>query len=281
MNPARPRHCDWGRKSRGWPLFRLECWNGKAAASRLIQKSGYLETRLIAYLRGKAKVGHVLACWARSSEDGLFYWVMRVMASQLLLVRHAEIAPQYAGRYVGSTDVPAEPHGLQQVRRLARLVGSRKPGRCFCSPLLRARETAEVICESTGLRAEIDNDLREVDFGQWEGKTFDEIAAEDPETVDRWAAFSDDFAFPGGESIGGFLTRICRAAQRLAEDTTDVVLAVTHAGVIRGMICHFLGLHSRHYLLFDVRHATCTTIDLVGGKGVLRGLNEQCVPERM
>lgn len=155
----------------------------------------------------------------------------RGMASQLLLVRHANIAPQYAGRYVGSTDVPAEPHGLQQARELAKLVRSRRLGRCFCSPLVRARQTAEVICESTDLRTQVDDDLREVDFGQWEGKTFDEIAAEDPETVDRWADFSEDFAFPGGESVGGFLARIRRAARRLAEDSAGVVLAVTHAGV--------------------------------------------------
>ena len=202
------------------------------------------------------------------------------MACQLLLVRHAAIAPQYAGRYVGSTDVPAEPDGLQQAHELERLVRTRRPCRCFCSPLVRARHTAEVICEAMDLRVEVDEDLREVDFGRWEGKAFDEIAAEDPEAVDRWAEFSHDFAFPGGESVGGFLTRIHRAARRLAGDTAEVVLAVTHAGVIRGMICHLLGLPSRHYLLFNIRHATCTTLDLVEGKGVLSGLNEQCTSVR-
>ena len=168
---------------------------------------------------------------------------------------------------------------MEQARELAELVRSRRPGRCFCSPLVRARQTAEVICESTDLRTQVDDDLREVDFGQWEGKTFDEIAAEDPERVDRWADFSEDFAFPGGESVGGFLARIRRAARRLAEDSAGVVLAVTHAGVIRGMICYLLGLPSRHYLLFNVRHATCTTIDLADGKGVLSELNERCISE--
>ena len=203
------------------------------------------------------------------------------MAYQLLLVRHANIGPQYAGRYVGSTDVPAEPQGLQQARELAGLVQSRRPGRCFCSPLVRARQTAEAICESTSLRIEFDEDLCEVDFGEWEGKAFDEIAAEDPAMVDRWAEFSDDFTFPGGESVGGFLSRIHRAADRLAKDSADVVLVVTHAGVMRGMICHFLGLPSSNYLLFGVRHATCTTIELADGKGVLSGLNEQCISERV
>ena len=203
------------------------------------------------------------------------------MACQLLLVRHAAIAPQYAGRYVGSTDVPADARGLHQARTLASLVRFRKPDRCYCSPLVRARQTADVICETTDLQLQVDDDLREVDFGRWECKTFEEIAADAPEAVNRWAASSEEFTFPGGESVAGFLCRIHRAAHRLAEDCAEVVLAVTHAGVIRGMICHLLGLPPRDYLLFDIRHAACTTIALADGKGVLTGLNEQCISERV
>lgn len=202
------------------------------------------------------------------------------MACQLLLIRHADIAPRYAGRLVGSTNVPLEPHGFEQAETLAKLVRSKKPERCFSSPLLRSHQTAQVICQSTDLVIEVDEDLREIDFGQWEGETFGEIAAKTPEATNRWAEFPDDFAFPGGESIGSFLARIRRAADRLARDPARVILAVTHGGVVRAMVCHFLGLDPRNYLLFDVRHATCATIDLADGKGVLSGLNEQCVSER-
>jgi broad specificity phosphatase PhoE len=182
---------------------------------------------------------------------------------------------------VGSTEVPLEPQGLQQAKALGESVRSRRPERCFSSPFIRARQTAQVICQLAGLLVEVDKDLREVDFGQWEGKTFDEIAAENPEAVSHWADFSDDFAFPGGESVESFLTRIHQAADRLAADPADVVLAVTHGGVICGMLCHLLGLHARHYLAFNIQHATCTTVDLLGGRGILSGLNERCVSERI
>jgi alpha-ribazole phosphatase len=215
------------------------------------------------------------------SKDGLSCWMTRVMARQLLLVRHAGIAPRDTGRYVGSTEVPLEPQGLQQAKALGELVRSKRPERCFSSPLIRARQTAQVICQLAGLLVEVDKDLREVDFGQWEGKTFDEIAAENPEAVNHWADFSDDFTFPDGESVESFLTRIHQAADRLAADPADVVLAVTHGGVIRGMLCYLLGLHARHYLAFNIQHATCTTVDLLNGRGILSGLNEQCVSERI
>jgi alpha-ribazole phosphatase len=202
------------------------------------------------------------------------------MACQLLLIRHADIALRYAGRFVGSADVPLEPRGFEQAEMLARLVRSKRAERCFTSPLLRAHQTARVICQSADLPIEVDEDLREIDFGQWEGKTFGEIAAQNPEAANRWAEFPDDFAFPAGESMFSFLARIRRAADRLAREPSRIVLAVTHGGVIRAMICHFLGLHPRNYLLFDVGRATCTTIRLLDGKGVLSGLNEQRVPER-
>lgn len=202
------------------------------------------------------------------------------MAHQLLLVRHAAIGQEYTGRYVGHTDVVLDSYGRNQAGALVPLIRSRQPERCFCSPLIRARQTAETLCESEQLPVQVDNDLREIDFGRWENRTFAEIVAEDPELVDRWAEWHADFAFPDGESIDCFATRIRRVADRLAAEARGVILVVTHGGVIRGMLCHFLGLHPRDHLLFHVRHAACATVDLFDGKGVLSGLNERCLCER-
>ena len=115
----------------------------------------------------------------------------------------------------------------------------------------------------------LDTDLREIDFGQWETRTFAEAAVGDPSLVDRWAAFDPDFAFPGGESVGGFLHRIRAAADRLIHAEAPTVLAVTHGGVIRTMICHLLGLAPRRYLAFDVPYAAMAVIDVFDGKGAL------------
>jgi len=117
-----------------------------------------------------------------------------------------------------------------------------------------------------------DADLREIDFGQWENRTFAEASAGNPSLVDRWAAFAPDFAFPGGESLGGFLHRVQAVADRLIRAEARTVLAVTHGGVIRTMICHLLGLEPRQYVAFDVPYAAIVMIDLFDGKGVLAAL---------
>lgn len=195
------------------------------------------------------------------------------MTKRLLLARHAQADRQQVGRFLGSTDVPLSELGLRQATALAASLRLNQSVPLLVSPLRRAVETAE--CFDRELRVE--SDLREIDFGRWEGLSFDEIASADGEgEVERWRDFDLQFAFPGGESLGGFVTRIARAADRLASVASDTVIAVTHGGVIRAMICHLLGLEPRNYLLFDVKPASVTTIDLFDGRGVLAGLGCTC-----
>lgn len=195
------------------------------------------------------------------------------MARKLLLVRHAyaDGAPMHS--FLGQTDLPISSEGLSQARNLSKLVRAAKPQACYCSPLLRARQTTEALLEGLSLQVQIHNDLREIDFGRWECKTFEQVAAKNAREIEKWAAFDHRFTFPGGESLGGFLARVRRMAKHFCEDPAEVVLAVTHGGMIRSLICHFLGLRPRNYVLFNIAHASCVTIDLFEGKGVLSGLN--------
>ena len=198
------------------------------------------------------------------------------MAQYLLLARHGSVANAPVKRYYGSTDLPLDAAGKRQARALAELLRARRPARCFSSPLGRALETAQTVATHLSLNVETMPELREVDFGQWEGRTFAEIQKSDPENVARWAAFAPDFEFPGGESIHDFLERTARAAELLAAVPGEEVAAFTHGGVIRAVICHVLGLPPRHYLAFDVKPASVTVLKLFDGQGVLVELNNQC-----
>jgi broad specificity phosphatase PhoE len=156
------------------------------------------------------------------------------------------------------------------MRTLAGRLAQWSPQACFCSPLQRCRQTAAAV--APGLPLNLDRDLREIDFGRWEGRTFSEAASEDPALVERWAAMSSDFAFPGGESVGAFLRRVGASVERLLCAEAETVLAITHGGVIRMMVCQLLGLDPRHYAAFDVPYATTVVIDVLDGKGVLAAL---------
>lgn len=177
------------------------------------------------------------------------------------------------GRLIGSTDAPLAPVGVAEAEGLRPWLSLFRPRACVCSPLRRASQTAEILCRSQGIeRWREDPDLREVDFGEWEGLTFEQASAADPARAAAWAAWAPDFGFPGGETIAGLTARVRRAAHALAQ-AGDILLVVTHGGVIRLMLCEFLGLESRAYLSFDIRPAGLTVLDVDNGRGVLAGLN--------
>ena len=208
------------------------------------------------------------------SVNGPWIFFGVFMAQKLLLLRHGDVGEEYHDRYIGSTNVSMSEWGLQQVRTIGPWLRSQNIDRCYCSPMKRCKETAAIILEQTGVDYKIDPDLREIDFGQWEGLAFADIAQKFSDDVKRWSDFDMDFAFPGGERIGDCVGRIVGIADRLAEDPADTVLVCTHGGIIRLLICYFLGLEPWQYILFRVEHASVTTIELFGGAGLLCGLNE-------
>ena len=195
------------------------------------------------------------------------------MATRLVLVRHAYPATE-TGRLVGSTDPLLDAQGEAQARALADRVARFEPEGCCCSPLVRCRQTAAAIAGPLPVRLE--PDLREIDFGRWENRTFAEVAAAEPELIARWSDYDPAFAFPGGEGLGEFQDRISRLAARLAADPAGTLLVVSHAGVIRALVCHYLGLRPSQYVLFDVGHASITLLHLFDGHGVL-AIDPACV----
>jgi broad specificity phosphatase PhoE len=193
------------------------------------------------------------------------------MAQRLLLIRHGQVETSHVGRLIGATDVALSAVGHCQAAALAPRIRRWAPDRCFCSPMQRCRQTAEATLP--GRAVTIDDDLREIHFGQCENRTFAEVARDTPAVAAGWAAMEPDFGFPGGERIDRFFARVCGVADRLAAQDEPTVLAVAHGGVIRAMLCHFLGLATRQYLLFDIGYASTVAIDLVGeGRGVLAAL---------
>lgn len=195
------------------------------------------------------------------------------MVTRLLLIRHAETDAGGRKLFVGSTDVEASRDGLERLDRLADTLRAYTPEIWFSSPLQRSVQTIERLCpaEKAGLRYQVDERLREVDFGRWEMKTFAEIAGRDPDLVEQWSHY-DTFIFPGGEPVADFQGRVADVLAFLRSLPAREVAVVTHGGVIRTMICLALGLDCTNYLLFDVRPGTLTVLDLFPDGGVLRGL---------
>jgi len=115
----------------------------------------------------------------------------------LILTRHGQAASADV-MLGGQLDVPLTPTGRHEAEALARRLASVRIDRIISSPLLRALETAQTV--ATGRPVEVDERLRELDYGQWESLTYEEIEARDPALRARWDHDPGSTHSPGGES---------------------------------------------------------------------------------
>lgn len=136
----------------------------------------------------------------------------------LLLVRHGETDWNAEGRLQGHTDRPLNEHGRRQARALADRLAADDIDAIYTSDLARARETAEILGERLGLPVESDPDLRERNWGNWEGLTGSER----------------DRVEYVGEDVEAHGERVVRAVRRIAErHPGQRIVVVTHGGSLR------------------------------------------------
>jgi probable phosphoglycerate mutase len=152
---------------------------------------------------------------------------------QVYLARHGETAWTLSGRHTGRSDIPLTPRGEQDARRL----GERLRGHSFAlvltSPLQRAKRTCELA--GFGDRCEVDADLREWDYGEFEGLTTPEIRGRKPD----WVLFRD--GVPGGETVEQVGERADRVIARVKAATGDSLL-FAHGHFLRILAARWLGL---------------------------------------
>ncbi len=151
---------------------------------------------------------------------------------QLFLVRHGETEWSRTGRHTGRTDVPLDEAGCLEAERLSAVVARHDFATVLHSPLSRAAET----CRLMGtIRATVDEDLREWDYGDYEGLTTAEIRRQRP----GWDLFVD--GAPGGETAGQVGQRADRVIARVGAEPGDV-LCVAHGHLLRVLAVRWVGL---------------------------------------
>ncbi len=157
--------------------------------------------------------------------------------TRLLLLRHGQTELSVHRRYSGRGDPELTALGHEQAARVAaRLAAVPGIAAVLTSPLRRARQTAAAVAEATGAPLEVHDGLVETDFGAWEGMTFAEARARDPELHGRWLG-ADDVAPPGGESFVAVAARVAvERAEVVARYPGATVVVVTHVTPLKQML---------------------------------------------
>jgi alpha-ribazole phosphatase len=192
---------------------------------------------------------------------------------RLALVRHAEAAEDVRGRCYGRLDVGLSVAGREQCAGLAETFRTEPVTSVVASPAVRARETAAAIAALHGLDVEIVDALRELDFGELEGRAYDEIAASDPDLYEQWMTAPTTVRFPGGESFADLRARADAAVASLVEQHRELVVAVTHGGVVRAVLCTVLDLPPERVFRLAIDPASVTTVEWIGDEPIVRSVN--------
>ncbi len=153
----------------------------------------------------------------------------------LFIARHGETVDNADGLIVGRRDPPLSEIGREQAARLAEQVATLGVVAIWCSPLLRARQTATVVADAIGVGPTILDDLIESARGSWEGQSVAHLARTEPALHAAFEAGEKDFAFPGGESLLDQVKRT-RKALDLVTSGPGPALVVAHAGTIRAAL---------------------------------------------
>jgi len=194
------------------------------------------------------------------------------VARRIALIRHGVTEANLDGRFIGSTDTPLCGEGKRQAENLIGQVRELNPDLILSSPMERAVATATIATQPLGMGITIDHDLKEVDFGRWEGRHYDEISGEYEYMTRKWVDGEMDLTFPGGESMGSFCKRVRQANRRMVESDAGTVVAFTHGGVVGQALCQLLDIPPARHIIFRVPPASITLIEVWKGINTLQGI---------
>lgn len=173
---------------------------------------------------------------------------------QIVLVRHGATDWNLEHRCQGSSDRDLSAVGLRQAEAIAALLREETIHAVYSSDLQRARRTAELIGEHHRLAVQIDRRIRELDHGNLEGLTFDQIKENFGDFLARWRSEPAELQVPGGERLVDVAERAWLGLNEIVtrHRESDTIVVVSHNFPIVGIVCRITGTHLNAYRNFHL-----------------------------
>lgn len=195
---------------------------------------------------------------------------------RLLLIRHAEPSEEAHGRCYGSLDIGLSSRGQLRARLLARTLERVPLVAVYTSPRTRALETAQPLAALHGLPATVDEALREIDFGDFEGRSYDEIRLAAPDLYRAWMETPTHVHFPGGESYQLLRRRALAAMHAIrSRHAGETAAIVSHGGILRALLADCLAMADDAVFRLDQSYGGLSVIDWLDDSPLVRVVNAQ------
>ena len=160
---------------------------------------------------------------------------------RIYTARHGQTSWNKEGRMQGHVDIPLDETGIIQAHKLSERFKDIKIGKIYSSDLGRALETATIINKHHNIEITVETDLREISYGQFEGRLVSEIGGQ------MLKFLKAGRGIPGGEGPDEFFARVHSCLDKIIAANDEDVLIVGHGGTIKSILCYFFGLSTEHF----------------------------------
>jgi len=196
---------------------------------------------------------------------------------RLIVVRHGETLWNRENRVLGHTEIELTERGRKQAQRLALALKDEKVTAIYSSPLRRARETADKIARVHNMGVVTDDALKELDAGELDGLTFNEVMERYGDFLKEWMEDAPSLRMPGGESLAELYDRTWAALERIVSQHPDgAVILVSHSFAIMSIISRALGMSLSNFRRLRLTVASISILNF-GQRGIsLLQFNDTC-----
>ena len=193
--------------------------------------------------------------------------------NKIYLVRHGSIRSNKLKIYAGWGDEELDEEGIDQARKVGRLLSDRNIDAIYTSPIRRAIQTAEIMSTFLNVsKIRIEEALKEMKLGPWEGLSENEIAIKYPEEFKLWNLKPVELKLPGRETLSTVQNRAVKAVRKILSNQNRDARAVTHVVIIRCLFLYYNNLNLNSYKKIEVPNASVFTLQLDHGFYHLRRL---------
>jgi len=170
------------------------------------------------------------------------------MSLSLYLLRHGETEYSKTGGYCGALDPDLTDNGKRMAEQFAAAHRSMSWAGVYVSPMKRTIATAKPLCETLGIEMQLRDGLKEIAYGEWEGRTQEDVKEHNADIYLRWMTEPAWNAPPGGETAQQIAARATPViSEIIAAHKDGNVLVVSHKATIRILLCDFLGIDLGRY----------------------------------
>jgi phosphoserine phosphatase len=198
--------------------------------------------------------------------------------TKILLVRHGHVEGINPERFRGRADLPLTATGKAQTQAVAQRIASRwSPKKVYASPLSRCVETANAIANACRVDSERLEGLIDIDYGEWQGRSYEEMSKADPTLFGSWFVTPHLIRFPGGESLQDLVARSAEAVRMILNRHPDeTVVLVSHDSTNRAILLQMVDQPLSAYWKLAQDPCCLNEIDVAKGQVRVLRVNEAC-----